>query len=200
MNVRFDPRFDAVRGALASAGTPAAEAIDRDDARRDAAVALVLRGGTSLDVLLIKRATSERDPWSGQMALPGGRWERSDSGLLHTARRETLEETGLDLEVKGMPLGRLPDVVTESPHLPRLRIAPFVFGVPEAAQAAVVSQTELDSVYWVPFGDLSRPETKSEIVIKRPGFQKRFPSYNVVGEHVWGMTYGILARLQELIG
>ena len=28
------------------------------------------------------------------MALPGGRFEEADPGLLHTAMRETLEETG----------------------------------------------------------------------------------------------------------
>lgn len=184
---------------LTAANPGPLQAVGHEPARREAAVALILRGSPSMDVLLIKRATSERDPWSGQMALPGGRWEKTDSGLLHTARRETLEETGLNLEVHGVPLGRLPDVVTQSAHLPKLRIVPWVFGVPETAEASVVSRTELDAVHWVPFGDLARPEIQSEIVVKRPGFQKRFPSYHVVGEHVWGMTYGILAGLRELI-
>lgn len=194
------PELIRIKTALRESGGPVDERAGADEERRDAAVALIMRVGEPLDFLLIKRASSERDPWSGQMALPGGRWERSDSGLLHTARRETLEETGLNLEVKGIPLGRLPDVVTQSAHLPKLRIAPFVFAVPEAASASVVSRRELDAVHWVPFSDLARPEIQSEIVIKRPGFQKRFPSYHVVGEHVWGMTYGILAGVRELLG
>ena len=61
--------------------------------RMDAAVALIVRLGISMDVLLIKRSTNERDPWSGHMALPGGRWEPDDSELQQTAIRETFEET-----------------------------------------------------------------------------------------------------------
>ena len=38
-----------------------------------AAVAIVLRqGDPGLEFLLIKRAEREGDPWSGQVALPGG--------------------------------------------------------------------------------------------------------------------------------
>lgn len=196
MSVANDPRFETLRNALASAATPPLEAIDRDGTRLEAAVALVLRGGPSLDFLLIKRATSERDPWSGQMALPGGRWELTDSGLLHTARRETLEETGLNLEVHGVPLGRLPDVVPSSPHLKPLRIAPYVFGVPDSVQAMVASH-EVDSVHWVPLAALHDEAARSEIRIERPGFSKKFPSYNVAGEHVWGLTYRILTGFLE---
>ena len=36
--------------------------------------------GERLDFLLIKRATHERDPWSGQMAFPGGRRDGGDAG------------------------------------------------------------------------------------------------------------------------
>lgn len=193
------PRLPGIRSALLSTKSPESTE-DSDAERRDAAVALILRGGATLDFLLIKRALSERDPWSGQMALPGGRWELSDTGLLHTARRETLEETGLNLEARGTPIGRLPDVITQSAHLPKLRITPYVFAVPDGTEAGVVSTKELDSVYWVPLDVLGRPEVQSEIVIKRSGYQKRFPSYHVVGEHVWGMTYGILAQFRELIG
>ena len=62
--------------------------------RMDAAVALIVRLGISMDVLLIKRSTNERDPWSGHMR---GRWEPDDSELQQTAIRETFEETGVDL-------------------------------------------------------------------------------------------------------
>ena len=45
------------------------------DPLRRAAVALILRdpGDASLEFLLIKRADYEGDPWSGHVALPGGR-------------------------------------------------------------------------------------------------------------------------------
>ena len=86
--------------------------------RMDAAVALIVRPRISMDVLLIKRSTNERDPWSGHMALPGGRWEPGDAGLKQTAIRETLEETGVDLTQESLELGRLEDC------RPKIRCSP----------------------------------------------------------------------------
>jgi len=193
----FDPRFGILREALNGSGPPGSDRPDPALDRMEAAVALVIRAGAELDFLLIKRATSERDPWSGQMALPGGRWEQSDTGLLHTARRETREETGVNLEVVGSPLGRLEDVVPSSPRLPPMRIAPFVFGVPEGTEASVTSP-ELESVHWVSLDLLRAPETSTDVHIEFPGLAKRFPSYLVVGEHVWGLTHGILTGFLEV--
>jgi 8-oxo-dGTP pyrophosphatase MutT (NUDIX family) len=210
----FDPRLEVLRAALSTAEASWSDRADSDrpdphgsdsdrpdpgSARMEAAVALVIRGGAQLDFLLIKRATSERDPWSGQMALPGGRWEESDTGLLHTARRETREETGVNLEVVGRPLGRLVDVVPSSPRLPPMRIAPFVFGVPEGTQAEVTS-AELESVHWVSLDLLRAPETSTDVHIDFPDLSKRFPSYHVVGEHVWGLTHGILTGFMAIYG
>ena len=62
----------------------------------EAAVSLLLRpSGDGLKFLAIKRAESEGDPWSGHMALPGGRRDAEDEDLWVTAVRETWEETGL---------------------------------------------------------------------------------------------------------
>ena len=66
------------------------------DPLRRAAVALILRdpGDGTLEFLMIKRADYEGDPWSGHVALPGGRHEQGDPTLEATAIRETWEETG----------------------------------------------------------------------------------------------------------
>src|SRR5215203_7215657 len=72
-----------------------------------AAVALLLRERErGLEIFVIKRAEKSDDPWSGHMALPGGGWERGDKDVYDTARRETLEEIGVDLD-EGRLLGRL---------------------------------------------------------------------------------------------
>ena len=62
-----------------------------------AAVAIVLAPDPDA-VLLIRRAERAGDPWSGHMALPGGRYEPKDPDLLGTALRETVEEVGVALK------------------------------------------------------------------------------------------------------
>jgi 8-oxo-dGTP pyrophosphatase MutT (NUDIX family) len=192
-----DPRFWILSEALASYAADADDPPLRDADLLQAAVTLVLRGGDGLDLLLIKRARSERDPWSGHMALPGGRRDPTDGTLLDTAVRETLEETGVDLVARGAHLGRLDDVTPGSVRLPKLFIAPFVFGVHADVTARVASR-EIDEVHWITLDELRAPETHGEVEIPLPGGMRTFPCYHVVGEIVWGLTYRILSQFLEL--
>jgi len=165
--------------------------------RREAAVALVLRANGGPDLLLIKRADSARDPWSGQMALPGGRKDHDDTDLLSTAMRETLEEVGLDLGRLGRRLGRLDDVQPNSARLPSLTITPFVFGVPADSEARVASH-EIAEVHWVSLEALRDPGTLSTVDVPLPGEARTFPCYRVVGEVVWGLTFRIIEQFLEV--
>lgn len=192
-----DPRFWILSEALASYASDANDPLILEGDYLQASVALVLRARDPLELLLIKRATSERDPWSGHMALPGGRRDDTDADLHATARRETLEETGVDLAELGRTLGRLEDVAPSSPRLPRLSISPFVFWVPGDAQARVASR-EIERIFWVPVDELRDPARRSEVEIPLPGGATAFPSYRVVGEHVWGLTYRILTRFLDV--
>jgi len=66
--------------------------------RDHAAVALALAGGdTDLQICFIRRVEKTGDPWSGHMALPGGRASPGDRSARDVAERETREEVGLDL-------------------------------------------------------------------------------------------------------
>ncbi len=186
-----DPRLRALREALESYGRNAQDPPIHGGDHQQAAVSVVIRSRDRLELLLIKRAQSEHDPWSGHMALPGGRREHSDSDLQHTARRETLEETGVDLDRIGVPLGRLDDVAPSSPRLPRITISAFVFGVPANTEAKVAS-AEVESVLWIPLDDLRNPESHGTVEIPLPGGPRSFPTYDVVGEQVWGLTHRIL--------
>jgi len=97
--------------------------------RTPAAVAMVLREvKQGLEVLFIERATHELDPWSGNLAFPGGKIEAGDASLQLAAERETSEEIGLDLR-GARYLGRLSDV--SGATLP-VRVSCFVYGVEES--------------------------------------------------------------------
>ena len=194
-----DPRFWILSEALASYASDANDPLILGGGYVQASVALVLRARDPLEVLLIKRATSERDPWSGHMALPGGRRDDADAHLEETARRETLEETGVDLWRLGKPLGHLEDLAPSSPRLPRLTISSWVFAVPRDTEARVASG-EIDEVHWVDLPHLLAPENRSAVEISLPGGARSFPSFRVAGEHVWGITYRILERFLEVHG
>ena len=72
----------------------------------NAAVNVILRCNRGVvEVLLIRRVTNPKDPWSGDIAFPGGRMEEEDKDFLETALRETFEEVGIPkdkLEVIGV--------------------------------------------------------------------------------------------------
>jgi 8-oxo-dGTP pyrophosphatase MutT (NUDIX family) len=162
-----------------------------------ASVALVLRPAPNVpEILLIRRSTDEQDPWSGHMALPGGRKDPADTSLLHTALRETREEVALELEREGEPLGRLGIVAPRTPHLPPITVAPFVFGVPGTAAARPASP-EVREVHWVSLGHFRDPTARS--TVRPPGLEEglSFPAYDVAGQPVWGLTHRILADLLE---
>ena len=192
-----DPRFWVLSEALASYAADADDPPPPDPNFLQTAVSLVIRANEHLDLLLIKRARSDRDPWSGHMALPGGRRDPGDASLLDTAARETLEETGLDLSAGGVHLGKLDEVAPASVRLPKLTIQPFVFGVPGSAHAHVASR-EVQAVHWITLDRLRAPETHSDVEIPLPGGARTFPCYRVVDEIVWGLTYRILTQFLEL--
>ena len=195
--IATDARFCALSEARASyAGGEGDPPIHEGD-RFQAAVSFVIRGRDELDFLLIKRARSERDPWSGHMALPGGRRDDVDADLMQTARRETLEETGVDLDRVGEPLGRLDDVAPSSHRLPKLTISSFVFGVPADTEAWVASE-EIEKIFWIPLDDLRNPDIHGTVDISLPGGPREFPCYHLVREHVWGLTHRILQHFGEV--
>jgi hypothetical protein len=92
MPVRFEHRVSTSEGVRWLAPNAAGEFEPREEgespygALRQAAVALVLRGGQEgAELLVIKRSEAERDHWSGHLALPGGRAEAEDENLEATA-------------------------------------------------------------------------------------------------------------------
>src|SRR5688500_19473207 len=96
---------------------------ERYEGSKEAAVALLLRAHEELELLLIKRAEQESDPWSGHVALPGGRRDAEDPDLLHTALREAEEEVGITASRDLQLIGALDEVSPRNPRLPPLILA-----------------------------------------------------------------------------
>ena len=191
------PTLEHLRRVLAE--RPGALAPD-DGAPRRAAVAIVLRHTAEGDVelLLIKRSERENDPWSGHIALPGGRYEPTDATLQDTAVRETREETGIDLARDGLVLGTLDELRPRSAMLPSIIVTPFVAVV--RADVTIEISDEVASAFWVALASLGDPEVAVESEVTARGTTWRVPSYSLGGHVVWGMTERILNNLRSLLG
>ncbi len=162
-----------------------------------AAVALLIRPAPGdLDILLMQRQISERDPWSGHMAFPGGRRKPGEEPL-DAAIRETREEVGADLEREGMLIGQLDDVLPSGG--PRIAVSPFVFAVPEAI-TITPDPVEVARTVWIPLEHLSNPISAAEHLHIVPGGDPlRFPALAYGSHIIWGLTYRMLTQFLGIV-
>jgi 8-oxo-dGTP pyrophosphatase MutT (NUDIX family) len=160
-----------------------------------AAVAVVLAPDPD-SILLIRRAERRDDPWSGHMALPGGRRAESDPDLIGTAVRETEEEVGLVLEPRHLA-GSLDDVVPRTPVLPPIAVRPYVFTLP--VRTPLLPNPEVAATLWVPLDHLLDASTYHTVEIEVRGERRRFAAYRVEDTIVWGMTERIVTDLLTLL-
>ncbi|MFQ5678602.1 MAG: NUDIX hydrolase [Gemmatimonadota bacterium] len=190
---------EALRNRLAEA-LSGRERRSVPDSRADsrAAVALVLRpdAGRGASLLFIQRAEQEGDPWSGHMALPGGRWSPEDRELRATAIRETREETSLHLREAEI-LGALDDVHPASRHLPSVAVTPFVAWY--AGDAQVKGNREVRDHVWIELDALRDPERRSTLTLSRGERTVIFPTIEYGEYTVWGLTFEIVWSFLEVL-
>ena len=154
----------------------------------DAAIAIIINAEPTASVLLIKRVEREGDPWSGQIAFPGGHRSQVDPTLLETAIRETSEEVGIELEPHHL-LGILPSLPT---HTRRVEVTPFVFHL--TSEARLNPNYEVAETFWAPLTNLMQIELrKSEV--ETDGKRLNVESYVYRGHIIWGLTFRILNLL-----
>jgi len=188
------PTLATIRRALSG------HAARRVDGPRQAAVAMILAGdGDALEVLFIERARHPSDPWSGQMAFPGGRVDPEDADARATALRETLEEVGVDLAGAEL-LGRLDDRDASPGRVGALVLSAFVFRLPERVPLAW--NHEVRSAFWVPLAVLAdassrvaHPWPPASPVGEFPGILVGEPDRHVV----WGLTREVVIHFLDVV-
>jgi 8-oxo-dGTP diphosphatase len=162
---------------------------DEQGANASVAVLLKLDGG-KLRVLFVRRVRNSRDPWSGQMALPGGKREAKDRNLKETVIRETLEETNISLLENCRFLGAMS--AFQSKPRPETRVLPFVVLV-EDEQSIRLNENELEEYFWVSVEELVRNRTRVGL-----GFGES-PAFVLGNMVIWGLTFRIIERLVYLM-
>ena len=119
-----------------------------------------------------------------------------DADLEQTARREVMEEIGLDLSDASL-LGVLDDVETPA-NVPRVCVTPFVFHL-SGAPTFQLDRSEVSAVHWYEIDGLVRGDGRGDFPYTHNGMRLRLPCIDNDDRRIWGMTLRIvddlLARL-----
>lgn len=189
--------IDEIRRRLAAHSVQTHQA-DPALTRVRAAVAMIARAaGPSVEVLFIRRAPFEDDPWSGDIAFPGGRINLPDEPPRAAAERETLEEVGIDLGQASL-LGQLDDVIGGSGAVV---VSGFVYAV--GVPVALRTNHEVAAAGWVSIETLAEPARHSVQPFRYKDREVRLPAIRVFDDdspHLWGLTYQFVERFMSLMG
>jgi len=180
--------------------------IEADPEWARAAVAAVFReGDQGAELLFIQRASHPDDPWSGQIGFPGGRMEEADQSERDTARRETLEEVGLDLATTGVRyLGALHEIQARSRQaLLSMVISPhaFVLDKPTGSLSSLELNHEVAKALWVPLARLASDEIRVWHHAERSRTPYRFRALDLgLAVPLWGITHRMTVEILGRLG
>jgi len=158
---------------------------DQGDEAKAAVGIVFKRDKGVLELLLVKRAEVPGDPWSGDMAFPGGKRCPDDNGLIETVTREVYEETNIDLS-SGHYLGVM-DLMGSTAKR-GMTVLPMVFLMDEEPE--IRTNEELAYYLWTPFRGLASSRGKALV-------KNRYDTdvFHVGDDVVWGLTFRMLERL-----
>ncbi|GAB4535798.1 MAG: CoA pyrophosphatase [Anaerolineae bacterium] len=162
---------------------------------REGGVLILLYSRAERLHLVLTRRTETVRSHKGQISLPGGKREGSES-LLETALRETCEELGVPPSGTEV-IGRLSALYTPPSNY---CIHPFV-GHRPVAPTFSPDPVEVAEVLEVPLVTLLDPSNRKVEYWPDARFEspRRVPFFDIGGQVVWGATAMILSELVTLI-
>jgi 8-oxo-dGTP pyrophosphatase MutT (NUDIX family) len=164
------------------------------DARWGSVLILLYEDNNVIKFPLILRSTYE-GVHSGQVGLPGGKFEAADETLVNTALREANEEIGIvkqDVE----PIGALtelyipPSNFLVHPHLAKINYTPQF--IPDPHEVVKVIEVSLDDLANELF-------VKEKEITLSNGLKILTPYFDLYNYTVWGATAMILSELKTVM-
>ena len=168
---------------------------------RPAAVLVLIAPSSHLEdaeaeVILIRRV-DRGGHHSGDVALPGGRFEASDADSAAAALREATEEVGLDPVAAGVRV--IGELETFWIPISDYRVTP-VLAFAARRPELVPSPDEVEAIIRAPLASFL-PDAQIELVeTEIRGLKLRFGAYPTNGIRVWGATARILGQLGAVLG
>lgn len=132
---------------------------------------------------------------SGQISLPGGKYEDSDESLIYTALREAAEEVGIDPS-RVQILGQL----TELYIPPSNFIVTPVVGYLTSHPVFIADPMEVAKIIEVTLSEFLDDENVQNAEMKlRNGIKMSVPAFLIGGNVIWGATAMILSEFREIL-
>lgn len=166
---------------------------DENTTRESSVLILLYKKGDELWIPFIKRP-QYNGVHSGQVSLPGGKYEPSDLDLMITALRETQEEIGIHPE-KVEILGQLTPIYIPNSNF---NVSPFVGFLSENPEFHPDS-IEVETIIEAPLKQLMAPETIEYFKKVINGHSLEAPFFNINNYQIWGATAMIISELKEII-
>jgi 8-oxo-dGTP pyrophosphatase MutT (NUDIX family) len=155
---------------------------------RNAAVLLALTSNESNPSVILTKRADHLNSHSGEVSLPGGKWELQDDSLMRTALRETHEEIGME--------PHWVDVISTLPvaHTWQgIEVTPYV-GIVAENLPLTPNPNELDAIFEVPLSFfLEDRRTRTDVFPREEG-DVWSPAYDFDGYEIWGFTARLMVE------
>jgi 8-oxo-dGTP pyrophosphatase MutT (NUDIX family) len=184
--------LEQMRSSLSPADTVPLPAPGEASKSAAVLVPFIMRDG-ELHVLYTRRS-DRLNSHRGQVAFPGGRFDKHDPSLLATALRETHEEIGIEsrsIEILGSFEGR-------QTNRTEIFVTPFV-GLIRPPFELRPDPWEVAEIFDVPLDALTARRYRGYYDWEIDGIKTHQPAILYRGQVIWGLTYYLTLRLLELV-
>ena len=167
----------------------------RQLAQRASVCIILAEKKQSLHFLMMQRAIHENDPWSGQMAFPGGKQDPQDIHITMTAEREAFEELSIDNNAITR-IGRLSDILARPYRAMKkpMVVSPIIFKAEHIFTPK--GNSEVADWLWLPVSHFQDPCKRLSMNINKAGLEHKLPCYIIQNKRVWGLS---LLMIDELV-
>lgn len=158
-----------------------------------AVLILIYSQNNSWYTILVKR-TEYEGHHSGQISLPGGKFEPGDKNIMNTSLRETSEETGIKKHEFRI-IGQLTPLIIP---VSNFKVYPFV-GYAEKKPDFYPDLNEVEYIIEVDLHLLIQPETRKITYMNIRGHRVKVPYFDYNGNQIWGATAMMLSEFLEIL-
>lgn len=165
-----------------------------EELMRESGVLLLLYPKKGIPHLVLMKRSAKLRTHSGQISLPGGKKDETDTSFYQTAVRETFEELGVketDIEF----LGELTPLIIP---ITNFVVYPFV-AFSEKELIFQPNPAEVENVLEVPIAQLLDEKTVKEEVWEKKGKGYKRPYFDIENQKVWGATAMIISEFRQIL-